>query len=158
MGILPPPSPSPALPTSANPLERHNRAGDPVLAEIEARLRVLAEAKGDLARFDAEVRASQARRHAVYPALRNGACYPPGISSRGRGPPSTTCAITSTSTIWKTTAAIPVVSEGRRPAKVRGRAAPAVGRAMKGIARLLRYVINSHTYVPRLRRKHTKEV
>jgi choline-sulfatase len=33
-------------------------------------------ARWDLARLDAEVRESQARRHAVYAALRNGAYYP----------------------------------------------------------------------------------
>ncbi|MBB3771652.1 choline-sulfatase [Angulomicrobium tetraedrale] len=60
----------------ADPLERVNRAGDPALAEVEARLKALAAEKWDLARFDAEVRASQARRHVVYPALRNGAYYP----------------------------------------------------------------------------------
>jgi choline-sulfatase len=35
-----------------------------------------AKARWDLSRFDAGVRASQARRHVVYDALRNGAYYP----------------------------------------------------------------------------------
>ena len=35
-----------------------------------------AKARWDLSRFDAGVRASQARRHVVYGALRNGAYYP----------------------------------------------------------------------------------
>ena len=35
-----------------------------------------AQARWDLAAFDAEVRASQARRRVVYEALRNGAYYP----------------------------------------------------------------------------------
>ncbi len=46
------------------------------LREALARLRVLADARWDLERFDAEVRQSQARRHVVYRALRNGAYYP----------------------------------------------------------------------------------
>ncbi len=33
-------------------------------------------ARWDMARFDAEVRESQARRWVVYPALRNGAYFP----------------------------------------------------------------------------------
>ena len=35
-----------------------------------------AKTRWDLARFDAEVRASQARRRVVYEALRNGVYYP----------------------------------------------------------------------------------
>ena len=35
-----------------------------------------ARARWDLQRFDADVRASQARRRVVYEALRNGAYYP----------------------------------------------------------------------------------
>jgi choline-sulfatase len=61
---------------SADPGERVNRVGDPAAAEVLARMRTLADARWDLAAFDAEVRDSQARRHAVYPALRNGAYYP----------------------------------------------------------------------------------
>ena len=39
-------------------------------------MRALADARWDLAAFDAEVRDSQARRHTVWPALRNGAYFP----------------------------------------------------------------------------------
>ena len=45
-------------------------------AEALARLRGLADARWDLAAYDAEVRQSQARRWIVYEALRNGAYYP----------------------------------------------------------------------------------
>ena len=53
-----------------------NLAADPAHAADLARLTALARARWDLARFDAEVRASQARRRIVYEALRNGAHYP----------------------------------------------------------------------------------
>jgi choline-sulfatase len=60
----------------ADPRELTNLASDPAhagrLADMTARMR----SRWDLARFDAEVRASQARRHVVYEALRNGAYYP----------------------------------------------------------------------------------
>lgn len=59
-----------------DPAERRNRAGDPDAAGVLARMRALAEARWDLAAYDAEVRESQARRHAVWPALRNGAYFP----------------------------------------------------------------------------------
>jgi choline-sulfatase len=39
-------------------------------------LRADAAARWDLEAYDREVRESQARRHAVYPALRNGAYFP----------------------------------------------------------------------------------
>ncbi|QUS35040.1 choline-sulfatase [Falsirhodobacter algicola] len=55
-----------------DPGERVNRAGDPAAAEVLARLRAEADARWDLARFDAEVRESQARRWVVYEALRQG--------------------------------------------------------------------------------------
>jgi choline-sulfatase len=61
---------------AADPGERVNRAQDPAVAEVLSRMRALADERWDLAAFDAEVRDSQARRHAVYPALRNGAYYP----------------------------------------------------------------------------------
>jgi choline-sulfatase len=61
---------------ASDPGERRNLAGDPVQAEVLARFRAMADARWDLAAFDAEVRASQARRHVVYPALRNGAYFP----------------------------------------------------------------------------------
>ncbi|MFN3971403.1 MAG: choline-sulfatase [Gemmobacter sp.] len=60
----------------ADPGERVNRAGDPGAGEVLAGLRAEADARWDLAAFDAEVRESQARRWVVYPALRNGAFYP----------------------------------------------------------------------------------
>jgi len=60
----------------ADPHERRNLAADPehqaVLAELTAKI----QARWDLDRFDQEVRQSQARRHIVYSALRNGAYYP----------------------------------------------------------------------------------
>jgi choline-sulfatase len=59
-----------------DPRELANLAGDPRHAEVLARFRVEADARWDLARFDAEVRESQARRLVVYEALRNGAYYP----------------------------------------------------------------------------------
>jgi choline-sulfatase len=60
----------------ADPLERSNLAGSSAGVDIEAQLRMLAGERWDLRRLDAEVRASQARRHVVYEALRNGAYYP----------------------------------------------------------------------------------
>ncbi len=56
--------------------ELRNLAADPAYADTLARLRATAEARWNLERFDAEVRASQARRHVTYEALRNGAYYP----------------------------------------------------------------------------------
>ncbi|MCB2109950.1 MAG: choline-sulfatase [Defluviimonas sp.] len=60
----------------ADPHERTNLAGDPAHAETLTRLRAQSEARWDLARFDAEIRASQARRWVVYEALRNGSYFP----------------------------------------------------------------------------------
>jgi choline-sulfatase len=59
-----------------DPEEAVNRAADPGAAGPLARLRAMADARWDLAAYDAEVRDSQARRWVVYPALRNGAYYP----------------------------------------------------------------------------------
>jgi choline-sulfatase len=61
---------------AADPGERTNLAADPRAAEVLAHFRAQAEARWDLAAYDAEVRESQARRHVVYQALRNGAWYP----------------------------------------------------------------------------------
>ncbi len=61
---------------ATDPDERHNLATDPRAAEILAFFRSEATARWDLARFDSEVRESQARRWIVYEALRNGAYYP----------------------------------------------------------------------------------
>ncbi|MGF1501802.1 MAG: choline-sulfatase [Paracoccaceae bacterium] len=60
----------------ADPHELRNLATDPAYATTHTRLAAEAEARWDLARFDAEVRESQARRLVVYEALRNGAYYP----------------------------------------------------------------------------------
>lgn len=59
-----------------DPLELANRAQDPACATVLAEMTATMWARWDLARFDAEVRSSQARRHVVYEALRNGAYYP----------------------------------------------------------------------------------
>jgi choline-sulfatase len=60
----------------ADPLERVNLAGDPAHATCLDDMTRAAHARWDLARFDADVRMSQARRRVVYDALRNGAYYP----------------------------------------------------------------------------------
>jgi choline-sulfatase len=60
----------------ADPHELTNRADDPAAAEALAGLRAEADRRWDLDRFDAEVRASQARRWVVYEALRQGGYYP----------------------------------------------------------------------------------
>ena len=59
-----------------DPHELTNRADDPAFAEALAGLRAEADRRWDLARFDAEVRESQARRRVVYEALRQGGYYP----------------------------------------------------------------------------------
>ncbi len=60
----------------ADPQERVNLAADPAHAATLERFRTKVAARWDLARFDAEVRESQARRWVVYEALRNGAYFP----------------------------------------------------------------------------------
>ena len=60
----------------ADPQERVNLAADPEHAATLASFRETSEARWDLARFDAEVRESQARRWVVYEALRKGGYYP----------------------------------------------------------------------------------
>ena len=59
-----------------DPDEMVNLAGDPRAAEVLAHFQGLAQARWDMAAYDAEVRQSQARRWVVYEALRNGAYYP----------------------------------------------------------------------------------
>ncbi|WP_102108792.1 choline-sulfatase [Oceaniglobus roseus] len=60
----------------ADPHELNNLWEDPAAAEVLERFRVTAAARWDLEAFDAEVRASQARRWVVYEALRQGGYYP----------------------------------------------------------------------------------
>ena len=61
---------------ASDPDERHNLATDPRAAEVLAHFQTEAQARWNLAAYDAEVRASQARRWVVYEALRNGAYFP----------------------------------------------------------------------------------
>ncbi|WP_265517243.1 choline-sulfatase [Nitratireductor luteus] len=60
----------------SDPSEMTNLAADPVHAERVAEFMAKVRLRWDMARFDAEVRESQARRWVVYPALRNGAYFP----------------------------------------------------------------------------------
>ena len=60
----------------ADPRELTNLAADPAHAATLDDFRAMADARWDLAAYDAEVRASQARRWVVYEALRQGGYYP----------------------------------------------------------------------------------
>jgi choline-sulfatase len=60
----------------ADPYEMTNLAHDPAAASVFEALSEEAAKRWDLSRFDAAVRESQARRHIVYTALRNGAYFP----------------------------------------------------------------------------------
>ncbi|MCP5073399.1 MAG: choline-sulfatase [Rhodobacteraceae bacterium] len=60
----------------ADPQETNNLATDPACAETLKALQSQADARWDLAAFDADVRESQARRWVVYEALRNGDYFP----------------------------------------------------------------------------------
>ncbi|MVA24566.1 choline-sulfatase [Agrobacterium vitis] len=59
-----------------DPQELTNLAADPAYADVLADFTAKRKARWDMARFDASVRESQARRWVVYEALRNGAYYP----------------------------------------------------------------------------------
>ncbi|KAA9369741.1 choline-sulfatase [Ochrobactrum quorumnocens] len=59
-----------------DPDELKNLAASPEHKETLERLSGQAAQRWDLELYDSQVRASQARRHLVYPALRNGAYYP----------------------------------------------------------------------------------
>ncbi|MVA19775.1 choline-sulfatase [Agrobacterium vitis] len=59
-----------------DPQELTNLAADPAYADVLADFTAKREARWDMARFDASVRESQARRWVVYEALRNGSYYP----------------------------------------------------------------------------------
>ncbi len=61
---------------ASDPEEDHNLATDPRAAEILAHFQLIADTRWDIPAYDAEVRASQARRWVVYEALRNGNYYP----------------------------------------------------------------------------------
>jgi choline-sulfatase len=74
--VLCPADPPQLFDLARDPRELTNRADDPAAAGVRARLEAQAAARWDLARFDAEVRDSQARRRLVYEALRNGAHFP----------------------------------------------------------------------------------
>ena len=60
----------------ADPDEQVNLAADPAHAEQVATYMIKVRSRWDMARYDAEVRESQARRWVVYEALRNGNYYP----------------------------------------------------------------------------------
>lgn len=60
----------------ADPHELINLATDPAHQGTLETVRALSKARWNLRRFDAEVRASQAGRHIVYEALRQGGYYP----------------------------------------------------------------------------------
>ena len=61
---------------AADPHELTNLAGHPDHQGTVQTLRAKSEARWDLAQFDADVRASQAKRWVVYEALRQGGYYP----------------------------------------------------------------------------------
>ena len=61
---------------ASDPDEMKNLADDPAYADKMAHFTGLMNTRWDLERFDAEVRESQARRHIVYAALRQGHYYP----------------------------------------------------------------------------------
>lgn len=60
----------------ADPYELENLADQPSAQSVFHRLAEESRSRWDLTKFDAAVRESQARRHVVYAALRNGAYFP----------------------------------------------------------------------------------
>jgi choline-sulfatase len=60
----------------SDPHELTNLAADPANETLVAAFMEKIRARWDMPAFDAAVRASQARRWVVYPALRNGSYYP----------------------------------------------------------------------------------
>ena len=74
--VLSEPDPPQLFDLERDPHELRDLAHEPEHAEALAALTARALARWDLARFDAEVRESQARRLIVYEALRNGAYFP----------------------------------------------------------------------------------
>jgi choline-sulfatase len=70
------PDPEQLFNLAQDPHELKNLAGDPAHVAKVSELRAAADARWDLARFDAEVRESQAQRRVVYEALRKGAYHP----------------------------------------------------------------------------------
>ena len=61
---------------ASDPDEMQNLANDPAFVNKMAHFTTLMNSRWDLERFDADVRESQARRHIVYAALRQGHYYP----------------------------------------------------------------------------------
>jgi choline-sulfatase len=59
-----------------DPYELNNLAADPDYADTVKKFDAMRRERWDMARFDAAVRESQARRWVVYEALRNGEYYP----------------------------------------------------------------------------------
>ena len=70
------PDPPILVDLDSDPLELRNLAGEPAHAATLRHLEALAAERWNLERYDAAVRESQARRHVVYAALRNGAYFP----------------------------------------------------------------------------------
>lgn len=59
-----------------DPYELTNLAGNPDHSDVLAKMTAKIEERWSLSQFDEQVRESQARRHVVYGALRNGSYYP----------------------------------------------------------------------------------
>ncbi|PYE85613.1 choline-sulfatase [Pseudoroseicyclus aestuarii] len=61
---------------TSDPRERNDLAGDAAQSQVLEHFRAMAAERWDFARYDAEVRQSQAQRWVVYEALRQGGYYP----------------------------------------------------------------------------------